>query len=208
MTIETSVASLPVRPSAPEGDAMPRVALPELPYADDALEPVISSRTVSFHYGHHHAGYVANLNSLAFGTPYAGLSLEDVIQRAAKDPAATAIFNNAAQAWNHEFYWKSMRPKGGGVPTGKLKSCIERDFGTIKEFRDSFTKAAASQFGSGWVWLTVDRKGKLDVVTTRNADTPLTSGVTPLLAIDLWEHAYYLDYQSRRPDYVAAWLAK
>lgn len=195
------------QPAAVAMSPKPGFILPKLPYNEDALEPVISGRTVAFHYGHHHAAYVAKLNSLVEGTAYAGLPLEDVVIRAATDAGAQAIFNNAAQAWNHDFYWKSMRPKGGGVPTGKLKSAVERDFGGVKEFRDAFAKAAAGQFGSGWAWL-VAGSGKLKIVVTSDAGTPLTQGERPLLALDVWEHAYYLDYQNRRPDHIAAWLGK
>jgi Fe-Mn family superoxide dismutase len=204
----SNVVSLFVDPAAPASQAKPHLILSKLPYAEDALEPVISARTLSFHYGHHHAAYVAKLNGLVEGTRYAGLPLEEVILRASNDTEATAIFNNAAQAWNHDFYWKSMRAKGGGVPTGKLKSALERDFGGIREFRDAFIKVASSQFGSGWVWLISGKDGHLKIAGTMNADTPLTLGEKPLLVIDVWEHAYYLDYQSRRPDYIAAWLAK
>lgn len=184
------------------------ITLPELPYSDNALEPVISARTISIHYGKHHAGYVDKLNGLIAGTPFEGRPLAEIVVRAAEDPKSTAIFHNAAQTWNHTFYWHSMRAKGGGEPGGKLKSAIERDFGEVAKFRDAFSKAAAGEFGSGWTWLVASKDGKLKIVATDNADTPLVYGETPLLTIDLWEHAYYLDYQNRRADYVAAWLDK
>ena len=184
------------------------ITLPELPYMENALEPVISARTISIHYGKHHAGYVDKLNDLIAGTPFDGRPLAEIVVRAAEDPKSTAIFHNAAQTWNHTFYWHSMRAKGGGEPAGKLKSAIERDFGEVAKFREAFSKAAAGEFGSGWTWLVAGKDGKLKIVATDNADTPLAYGETPLLTIDLWEHAYYLDYQNRRADYVAAWLDK
>jgi Fe-Mn family superoxide dismutase len=182
--------------------------LPKLHYEENALEPVISARTLSFHHGKHHAGYVEKLNELIEGSPYAGRPLDEVVTRAAKDPAAKAIFNNAAQAWNHDFYWRSMRPKGGGTPGGAFRDAIERDIGGLAEFRTAFAKAAAGEFGSGWAWLVADKDRKLKIATTDDADTPIVRGDTPLLTIDVWEHAYYLDYQNRRPDYIAAWLDK
>ena len=191
-----------------ESKAKTSFTLPMLPYEENALEPVISARTVSFHYGKHHAGYVTKLNELVEGSPYAGQPLDKVVTRAAKDPAAKAIFNNAAQAWNHDFYWRSMRPQGGGTPGGALRDAIERDIGGLAEFRTAFAKAAAGEFGSGWAWLVVGKDGKLKIATTDDADTPIVRGETPLLTIDVWEHAYYLDYQNRRPDYIAAWLDK
>jgi superoxide dismutase, Fe-Mn family len=184
------------------------ITLPELPYPENALEPVISARTISIHYGKHHAGYVDKLNDLVVGTPFDGRPLAEIVARTAEDPKSTAIFHNAAQAWNHTFYWHSMRARGGGEPAGKLKSAIERDFGDVATFREAFSKAAAGEFGSGWTWLVADKEGKLKIVATDNADTPLVHEERPLLTIDLWEHAYYLDYQNRRADYVAAWLDK
>jgi superoxide dismutase, Fe-Mn family len=146
---------------------------------------------------------VAKLNELIEGSPYAGGPLDEVVTRAAKDLAEKAIFNNAAQAWNHDFYWRSMRPGGG-----TLRDAIERDIGGLAEFRTAFAKAAAGEFGSGWAWLVADKDRKLKIATTDDADTPIVRGDTPLLTIDVWEHAYYLDYQNRRPDYIAAWLDK
>ena len=185
------------------------IALPKLPYAEDALAPVISAKTISFHYGKHHATYVKTLNELIAGTDYESLQLEEIVVRAAKDKDAAAkkIFNNAAQAWNHDFYWHSMSPKGG-APTGKIKDALEKDFGDLAAFKKAFGQAAAGQFGSGWAWLVQGKDGALKIETTSNADTPIAHGGTPLLVADVWEHAYYLDFQNRRPDHVAAWLDK
>jgi Fe-Mn family superoxide dismutase len=189
-------------------DAKAAFALPQLPYAESALEPTISARTLSFHYGKHHAAYVKALNKLVEDTDYRGEELEEVVRRSAMDAKATAIFHNAAQAWNHGFYWKSMAPRGGGEPEGRLKAALERDFGGTKAFRAAFSKAADGQFVSGWAWLVADKGGKLGILATADADTPIAHGQRPLLTIDVWEHAYYLDYQNRRPDYVTAWLDK
>ncbi len=188
------------------GTASPH-ALPPLPYAEDAFEPVITAKTVSFHYGKHHKGYVDNLNKLVVGTEYASLSLEDIITRTAGRPERTAIFNNAAQIWNHTFYWRSMRPNGGSEPPAALKQRIEADLGSVDACKKELASAAVSQFGSGWAWLVL-ADGRLKVVKTANADGPLTTSIKPLLAIDVWEHAYYLDYQNRRADYVNAVLDK
>lgn len=181
--------------------------LPPLPYADNALEPVITSRTISFHYGKHHRGYVNKLNSLIDVTPYADMSLEEIIASTALQPENAAIFNNAAQVWNHTFYWKSMKPNGGGEPPAVLKQKMQDDFGSVEACKKELISAATSQFGSGWAWLVMDGS-TLRTVKTANAGTPLTSGVTPLLTIDVWEHAYYLDFQNRRADHVTAVLDK
>ena len=182
--------------------------LPALPYADTALEPVISSRTIGFHYGKHHKGYVDTLNKLLADAPdLAALPMPELIKTATANPNRTAIFNNAAQVWNHTFYWNSMRPGGGGQPSGKLKEKIDSDLGGYDKFREEFKKAAMTQFGSGWAWLIV-KDGKLAITKTANAGTPVEQGLTPLITIDVWEHAYYLDYQNRRADYVDAWLDK
>ena len=183
------------------------IVLPPLPYAENALEPVISAKTLSFHYGKHHKAYVDNLNKLIAGTEYATLSLEKIITSTAGKPEKAAIFNNAAQIWNHTFYWNSLSPKGGGEPPAALKHKIEASFGSVDAFKKEFAAAAVSQFGSGWAWLILE-DGKLKVVKTANAEDPLTTGKKPLLTIDVWEHAYYLDYQNRRPDYVNAVLDK
>ncbi len=175
--------------------------LPPLPYAENALEPAITARTIGFHYGKHHRGYMDNLNKLVAGTEYASLSLEKTITSTVGRPDKTAIFNNAAQLWNHTFYWKSMRPKGGGEPPATLKQKMEDSFGSVDACKKELATAAVSQFGSGWAWLVL-AGNKLKVVKTANADTPLTTDMKPLLTIDVWEHAYYLDYQNRRADYV------
>ncbi|OFX06828.1 MAG: superoxide dismutase [Alphaproteobacteria bacterium RIFCSPHIGHO2_12_FULL_66_14] len=183
--------------------------LPKLPYAEDALAPVISAKTISFHYGKHHATYIKTLNELIAGTAYEDLSLDEIVVRAVtdKDAAAKKIFNNAAQSWNHDFYWHSMTPKGG-APTGKIKDALEKSFGDLDAFKKAFSQAAVGQFGSGWAWLVKGRDGALKIETTSNADTPIAHDGTPLLVADVWEHAYYLDYQNRRPDHIAAWLDK
>ena len=192
--------------SSTPGIALPHV-LPPLPYAESALEPVITAKTMSFHYGKHHKAYVDNLNKLIAGTEYAALSLEKIITSTAGKPEKAAIFNNAAQNWNHTFYWKSMSPKGGGEPPVALKRKIEAAFGSVDACKKELASTAVSQFGSGWAWLVLEGD-KLKVVKTTNADDPLTMGMKPLLAIDVWEHAYYLDYQNRRADYVNAMLDK
>jgi Superoxide dismutase len=183
------------------------IVLPPLPYADNALETVISANTIGFHYGRHHKGYVDNLNKLIAGTEFADMTLEKIIAETSGKADKTAIFNNAAQAWNHAFYWRSLKPKGGGEPPSVLKKKIEASFGTLDACKKELATAAMAQFGSGWVWLVLDGN-KLKVVKTGNADSPLTKGMKPLLTIDVWEHAYYLDYQNRRADYVNAVLDK
>jgi len=181
--------------------------LSELPYAQDALEPFISANTLSFHYSKHHQAYVTNLNNLVKDTPLANASLGDVIIEAAKDPAKAGIFNNAAQVWNHTFYWNGMKKNGGGAPKGALLQRIEKDFGGFDKFKEAFKQAGTTQFGSGWAWL-VEDKGVLKVTKTGNADLPLVHGQKALLTMDVWEHAYYLDYQNRRPDYISTFLDK
>lgn len=175
---------------------------PALPYAPDALAPAISARTVDFHYNKHHKGYFTNLAKLVAGTPLADAPLETVILASAGKPELRGVFNNAAQALNHNLYWQSLTP-GGSAPSAALAAAITRDFGTRAALEADLAKAAISQFGSGWAWLASD-KGKLKVLSTSNADTPLTQGLVPLLVIDVWEHAYYLDEQNRRADYVSA----
>jgi Fe-Mn family superoxide dismutase len=186
-------------------DAAP-IALPPLPYADDALAPYITSNTIGYHYGKHHKAYVDNTNKLIAGTELADLPLESIVAATAGKPEKQSIFNNAAQVWNHTFYWKSMKAKGGGAPPTALAAKIDAAFGGFDAFKKQFTEAAVTQFGSGWAWLTADASGALAIVKTPNAENPLHKGATPLLTIDVWEHAYYLDYQNKRPDYVAAWL--
>ncbi len=176
---------------------------PALFYAENALEPYISATTLGFHYGKHHVAYINNYNNLVAGTPFDSLTLEEVIALTATDPLKVGIFNNGAQAWNHSFYWNCLTPNGGGNPGGELEAKITQDFGSFDKFKEELKAAAATQFGSGWAWLVLEGE-TLKVVKTGNAQTPLTSGQKPILTIDVWEHAYYLDYQNRRPDYVAA----
>jgi Fe-Mn family superoxide dismutase len=176
--------------------------LPALPYAMDALAPIISKETLEFHYGKHHQAYVTNLNNLIPGTEFESASLEEIVKK-----SSGGIFNNAAQVWNHTFYWKSLTPKGGGEPPAVLRQQMEASFGSVDACKKELAAATAAQFGSGWAWLVLDGN-KLKVVKTANADTPLTTGLKPLLTIDVWEHAYYLDYQNRRAEYVNAVLDK
>jgi Fe-Mn family superoxide dismutase len=173
--------------------------LPALPYAMDALAPHISKETLEYHYGKHHAAYVTNLNNLIKGTEFEKLALEDIIKR-----SSGAIFNNAAQVWNHTFYWNCLSPKGGGQPRGALSDAIGRKWGSFDGFKEAFGKSAVANFGSGWTWLVKKGDGAVDIVKTGNAATPLTGADKPLLTCDVWEHAYYIDYRNRRPDYVAA----
>lgn len=185
----------------------PPITLPPLPYPDNALEPIISTRTIGFHYGKHHKGYVDNLNKLIAGTDYAQMPLEKIITAVAGQQEKVAIFNNAAQTWNHTFYWLSMKPNGGGEPPKQLKEKIEASFGSLDACKKELATAATTQFGSGWAWLVLDGY-KLKVVKTSNAEVPFTKGLKPLLTIDVWEHAYYLDYQNRRADYVSLCIDK
>ena len=178
--------------------------LPELPYAKNELEPHISANTLDFHHGKHHAAYVNNLNNMLAGHALEGKSLEEVILASSKDASMQGIFNNAAQIWNHTFFWNSMSPNGGGAATGAVAEKINADFGSFENFEE-FKQAAATQFGSGWAWLVLGTDGNLKIVKTANAELPMTAGET-LLTIDVWEHAYYLDFQNRRPDFVACYL--
>lgn len=193
----------PPPPAAPTGP----FTVPMLPYADNALDPVISANTLSFHHGKHHQAYVDNLNKAVAGTPFAAMALEKIIAATYGVPDKTAIYNNAAQHWNHSFYWRSLKPQGGGEPPAALKQKIEASFGSVDACRKELLTAATTQFGSGWAWLVQDG-ASLSVVKTGNADSPLSKGQKPLLTIDVWEHAYYLDYQNRRADYVNAVLGK
>jgi Fe-Mn family superoxide dismutase len=180
--------------------------LPPLPFAADALESAtMSAKTFSFHHDKHHAAYVTNLNKLIEGTELANKSLEEIVSISFKDPSKAGIFNNAAQVWNHTFFWSSLKPGGGGVPTGALADKITADFGSFDKFKEAFKTAAATQFGSGWAWLVLDN-GTLKVTKTANAENPVVHGQTPLLTLDVWEHAYYLDFQNRRPDFIANFL--
>ena len=189
----------------PATEAGPAFQLPPLPYDQDALAPYISAKTMLFHYGKHHQAYVDNLNKLVAGTKWANQPLENIIRESAGAADQAALFNNAAQAWNHGFFWQSMKPAGGGKPTGRLLELIEKSFGSFDQFKADFTAAGVAQFGSGWVWLVQDGD-TLKIVKTSNADTPLARGQKALLTCDVWEHAYYLDYQNRRKDFVQAFL--
>jgi Fe-Mn family superoxide dismutase len=179
--------------------------LSPLPYPKDALEPYMSTKTLEFHHGKHHKAYVETLNKLVGENSLDGQSLEQLIASTYHDDSKAAVFNNAAQAWNHDFFWKCLMPKGGGEPNGALARAISHDFGSFDKFAEAFAEAAGSQFGSGWVWLVFDA-GRLEVIRTPNAVDPIAGGQTALLACDVWEHAYYLDYQNRRPDFVQAFL--
>ncbi len=182
--------------------------LPELPYGRGDLAPHISEETLNFHYGKHHNAYVTNLNNLIDGTAHADADLEAIINDASGDASKAGLFNNAAQVWNHTFYWHSMKPGGGGQPHGKIAELIDRDFSSYDKFAEDFKAAGGGQFGSGWAWLVL-ANGKLEIRKTPNAETPLTeAGVTPLLTMDVWEHAYYLDYQNARPKYMDTFLAE
>jgi len=189
--------------SAPTGP----FTLMKLPYPDDGLDPVISASTIGFHYGKHHKGYVDNLNKLVAGTELADLPLARIVTATAGNADRTAVFNNAAQVWNHDFYWSSLKPGGGGEPPAELARRMEAAFGSVADCKEELKKAALGQFGSGWAWLALDGE-KLVVTKTGNADNPMTKGLKPLVTIDVWEHAYYLDYQNRRADYVQAVLDK
>jgi len=173
--------------------------LPALPYAENALEPVISAETISFHYGKHHQTYVTNLNNLIPGTEFEDLPLEDIVKK-----ASGGIFNNAAQVWNHTFYWNCLSPNGAGAPSGALATAIDQAFGSFDEFKTKFSQSAATNFGSGWTWLVKNADGTVAIVNTSNAATPLTDGKIPLMTIDVWEHAYYVDYRNARPKYLEA----
>jgi len=180
------------------------IELEPLPYPPDALAPHVSERTMSFHYGRHHAGYVANVNRMTAGTALENASIDEIVRSA---EAGNGLFNSAAQAWNHAFYWRSMAPDGGGAPSGGLAAAVEAGFGSVDAFVTEFTAAAVAKFGSGWTWLVASgtgNPGRLQVVSTDDADTPLRHGQTPLLTIDVWEHAYYLDYQNARAAYIDA----
>lgn len=181
--------------------------LPSLPYEMNALEPHITANTLSFHYGKHHQAYVTNLNNLLKDDhPLANAPLEEVIRKSAGKQEMIGIFNNAAQVWNHTFYWHCMSPNGGGMPSDTLKEKLEQTFGSFEKFCEEFKQAALTQFGSGWAWLVQDAAGNLKIMKTGNADLPMVHGATALLTCDVWEHAYYLDYQNRRPDYVDTFL--
>ena len=188
-----------------EGVNLMAFNLPALPYAEDALEPYYSAKTISFHHGKHHKTYIDNLNKLVAGTDLENKTLDEIIQIAAEDPAKMGMFNNAAQIWNHTFFWNCMKPAGGGRPQGELARQIETAFGGYDKFTEQFKAAAVGRFGSGWGWLVLDG-GALKIVSTPNAETPLAKKQVALLTVDVWEHAYYLDYQNRRADFVQAFL--
>lgn len=175
--------------------------LPPLPFAQDALAPYLSKETFEYHYGKHHQAYVTNLNNLIPGTEFESLSLEDIVKK-----SSGGIYNNAAQIWNHTFFWNSLKPNGGGAPTGKLADAINAKFGSYDAFKEAFTKSAVGNFGSGWTWLVKKADGSVDIVNTGAAGTPLTTGDTALLTIDVWEHAYYIDYRNARPKFVETFL--
>jgi Fe-Mn family superoxide dismutase len=181
------------------------ITLPPLPYATDALEPHISKRTLELHHGAHHKKYVDTTNQLIEGTPNANKSLEEIVHATAGDAKSKKLFNNAAQAWNHSFFWQCMKPNGGGKPPAELEKRITTDFGSLDKFRETFVATGAAQFGSGWVWL-IARKNKLEIVSTGNAEIPKDSGVVPLLTCDVWEHAYYLDYQNKRDRFIEVFV--
>jgi Fe-Mn family superoxide dismutase len=187
--------------------ASSQISLPPLPYAQNALAPTITENTISFHYGKHHQAYVNNTIKMIAGTELEKANLEDIVKRTAGRSEQTALFNNAAQVYNHTFYWNSMKPGGGGAPQGKMAEKIDESFGSYQKFVEAFSNAATSQFGSGWAWLVLDGE-KLKVVKTSNAETPITTAAKPLINIDVWEHAYYLDYQNRRADYIKAFVEK
>jgi len=201
---QTATASNPTTNKKEE--TMP-FTLPNLPYAENALEPYMSAKTFSFHHGKHHKAYVDNLNKLITGTDMEKATLEEIIKASAKDSTKQGIFNNSAQVWNHTFFWNCMKPNGGGKPSGDLAKKIDSDLGGLDKFKEDFKTAATTQFGSGWAWLVSDG-GKLKIIKTANADLPLAHGQKALLTCDVWEHAYYLDYQNRRPDFVTTFLDK
>lgn len=185
---------------------MPLV-LPELPFPKNSLEPFISEKTLEFHHGKHHNAYVVNGNKLIDGTELQNETIENIIMKTAGDPGKAGIFNNAAQVWNHTFYWNCIKPNGGGIPGGKAGEMINSAFGNYEKFAEEFKNAAATQFGSGWAWLVL-KDNKLQIMKTPNADTPMAHGAKAVLTIDVWEHAYYLDYQNRRPDYISTFVEK
>ncbi|KAA3663300.1 MAG: superoxide dismutase [Calditrichaeota bacterium] len=183
------------------------IVLPDLPFPKNALEPHISEKTLSFHYEKHHNAYVTNTNKLIAGTDLDNASLEDIMKKAAGDSSLGGLFNNSAQVWNHSFYWNCLEGSGGGKPAGEIAKRIDADFGSYEKFIEAFKTAGATQFGSGWAWLVLDGD-KLQITKTANADTPIVHGQKPLLTVDVWEHAYYLDYQNRRPDYLGIFTDK
>jgi len=196
---ECSSAGVPV--AQEQGDSIMAFTLPPLPYEKNALAPHISAETLDYHHGKHHQAYVTNLNKLIEGKPEASKTLEEIILA-----SEAGVFNNAAQIWNHTFYWHCMKPSGGGQPTGDLADAIQRDFGGVEKFAEEFSNAATTQFGSGWAWLVLGKDKKLAVTKTANADLPMKHGQKALLTIDVWEHAYYIDYRNARPKYIETFL--
>jgi Fe-Mn family superoxide dismutase len=220
MAADAATAAAPSQATAPAQSAVPGTAgaaaapapsgpftLPPLPYADNALDPVISANTLGFHYGKHHRGYVDTLNKAIAGTPFADMPLDKIIAATVGAADKSAVYNNASQHWNHSFYWRSLRPQGGGEPPAALRQKIESSFGSVDACRKELLAAATTEFGSGWAWLVQDG-GRIAVAKTGNADSPVAKGQRPLAAIDVWEHAYYLDYQNRRADHVTAVIGK
>lgn len=181
------------------------LTLPDLPYAKEALEPYISAKTLEFHHGKHHKAYVDNGNKLLAGTEFEKMDPVDILKKIVGDSSKTGMFNNVGQTWNHSFFWQCMKPNGGGKPTGSVAQKIDAAFGSFEKFAEEFKNAGVTQFGSGWAWL-VEKGGKLEIMKTANADTPVAHGIKPLLTVDVWEHAYYLDYQNRRPDFIQAFI--
>ena len=198
---------LATSPATATNEALMAITLPPLPFDKSALEPHISAKTFEFHHGKHHQAYVTKTNELIAGTPHEGKPLEDIIVGSWKEKNQ-ALFNNSAQVWNHTFFWNCLKPAGGGKPTGELAAQIEKDFGSYEKFAEEFKNAGVTQFGSGWAWLVADASGKLSVTKTPNAELPLVTGNTAILTCDVWEHAYYLDYQNRRPDFLTTFLEK
>ncbi len=188
-----------------EAGGVMAITLPGIPYEKNALEPHVGAKTLEIHYGKHHNTYVVNTNKLIEGTEFEDADLETIIKKTAGDASRVGLFNNAAQVWNHTFYWNSMKPGGGGKPTGEIASKIDAAFGSYNKFVEAFKSAGATQFGSGWAWLVI-KDDQLEILKTANADTPIAHGITPLLTVDVWEHAYYMDYQNRRPDYLTAFV--
>uniref|UniRef100_A0A7S0N9X5 Superoxide dismutase n=1 Tax=Chlamydomonas leiostraca TaxID=1034604 RepID=A0A7S0N9X5_9CHLO len=206
--VKVAGARRATRPARRTLVTMNAVELKPLPYAMDALEPHMSKSTFEFHYGKHHRAYVDNLNKQIAGKDWDKATLEQIVAASWNNGTPTPEFNNAAQVWNHTFFWESMKPNGGGAPTGKLAEAITRDFGSFDEFKNQFKTAGMTQFGSGWAWLVSDKSGKLSITKTPNAVTPVVEGKTPILTVDVWEHAYYIDFQNRRPDFIQTFMDK
>lgn len=202
-----TVASISAMPSADRGEDLSHVHLPELPFKTDAFEPLISSRTFDIHYGKHHAGYVKKTKDLIAGSPYESMEIEDIIKGSARKADEKNIFNNSAQVWNHTFFWQSLSVGGGGAPEGVLKTMIDDSFGSYANFREVFIAVATSHFGSGWVWLVQDGS-QLRIFSTSDAYNPIVDNLNPLIVLDVWEHAYYLDYQNRRHEFVELFVDK